>query len=99
MPTHARVGPSDADGGVHARRQAERAARGGASPADASVRIGADELGDVRHDLKNVLTTLRHGCTLVGAKVAEGSLDDVQLFLDEMRSAIDKGRAIVERLR
>lgn len=72
----------------------------GEGPEAAPERVGATEdLGAVRHDLKNLLTTLWHGCALASAKLAEGEYQEAQAFLDEMRSCVDKGRALVERLR
>ena len=76
---------------------------GGLSPTEglkaAPERMEAMDLGAVRHDLKNLLATLYHGCALISAKLAEGEHQEVQAYLDEMRSCVGKGRALVDRLR
>ena len=57
------------------------------------------ELETVRHDLKNVLTSLRHGCMLIGSKLDKDEHEEAHAFLDEMRKSIEQGGSLVERLR
>ncbi len=57
------------------------------------------ELEAVRHDLRNVLTALRHGCMLIGSKLDKVEHEEAHAFLDEMGLSIKRGSALVDRLR
>lgn len=56
------------------------------------------ELEDLRHDLKNVLTACRSGCVLIASELRDR--EPVALdYLEEMRTELDKGIVLLERLR
>ena len=57
------------------------------------------ELEATRHDLRNVLTALRHGCVLIGSKLDNIEHEEAHAYLDEMRSSIERGQTLLEGLR
>lgn len=59
----------------------------------------AKEIGDVRHDLKNLMAALRSGCTLIASRLGSGAEPEVLEYLEEMCAELDRGSALLERLR
>ena len=57
---------------------------------------GITELGALRHDLMNVLTSLQHGCTLIGSKLDDRRHEDVHNLLGEMLRRIENGYSLIE---
>ncbi|MCP3918054.1 MAG: hypothetical protein GY711_21100 [bacterium] len=57
------------------------------------------ELDDVRHGLKNVMTALASGCMLIESGLQPGAAPETREYLEEMRAELEKGRALVDRLR
>jgi hypothetical protein len=64
-----------------------------------SARAGASELEAIRHDLKNVLTEFRSGCMLIGSRLDPTEHREVHALLEEMRATLERGSALVDRLR
>lgn len=60
---------------------------------------GIEELESIRHDLLNLLTALRSGCTLIEARLSKSDTQAASLLLGEVREELDKGRSIAERLK
>jgi signal transduction histidine kinase len=61
--------------------------------------MGTRELGIVRHDLKNVLSAISLGCTLIERRLRPDCDPEVREFLEEMQAELHKGSAALERLR
>lgn len=57
------------------------------------------ELGSIRHDLKNVITALRSGCLLIESCLQPGAEPGIRELLDDMRAELEKGQALIARLR
>ncbi|MEZ5978728.1 MAG: hypothetical protein R3F34_10960 [Planctomycetota bacterium] len=56
-------------------------------------------LARARHDLKNVLTALSAGCSLVERSLAKGDAAGARAFVEEMRVEIARAAAITDTLR
>ena len=59
----------------------------------------AKQLSGLRHDLKNVLTALKSGCMLIESRLGTGAESEVREYLQEMRAELEKGAALLERLK
>ncbi len=57
------------------------------------------ELGGILHGLKNMMTALQSGCMLIESGLQPGADPNTREFLVEMRAELEKGRALLERLR
>jgi len=59
----------------------------------------ARQLAGLRHDLKNVLTALKSGCMLIESSLGKAAESEVREYLQEMRAELDRGSALLERLK
>ena len=59
----------------------------------------ADEIAQLRHDLKNHLTALRSGCALVLRHLEAGDVEKVRTYLAQMQKEVTEGFETVARVR
>ena len=57
------------------------------------------ELGQLRHDLKNVMSAFSLGCNLIEKRLPPGADPTLHEFIEEMRAEAAKGVRALERWR